>query len=344
MTFLNCSDPRISITGRHLLTSNNSWRFSFPGISIKTKIKGSGISARMLDFGVEQLNNHFTVLIDGLVHSVIKLSNTLQDISLFEKQDDDWHTVELFKRTESRVGECEFYGFTIDDSAALEQADEPNLLIEFIGDSITCGYGIEAKSATDNFEDFTENSWLSFAAIAARNLQARYTMISSSGKGVYRNWGSEPFADTTLSEIYVRTLADNKNVEWDFSIYKPSIVVINAGTNDFSPPHFANEPFFINAYTALINTVRTKYGNDCFIFCVNGPVLAKRLSEKHNDFVNRIVQTFNRGGDKRIFFFAMTPQNIKSGYGAQWHPSIFQSKMNGLEVAAFIKEKIGLSR
>jgi len=333
MIFLNCSDPRISITGRHLLTSNNSWRFSFPGISIKTKIKGSAISARMQDLGVEQMNNHFTVLIDGLVHSVIKLSNSLQDIPLFEKQDENWHTVELFKRTESRVGECEFYGFTIHRSDALEQADEPNLLIEFIGDSITCGYGIEAKSAADNFEDFK--------AIAARNLQARYTMISSSGKGVYRNWGSEPFADTTLSEIYVRTLADNKNIEWNFSKYKPSIVVINAGTNDFSPPHFANEPLFINAYTALINTIRTKYGNHCFIFCVNGPVLAKRLSEKHNDFVNRIVDTFNSMGDKRIFFFAMTPQNIKSGYGAQWHPSIFQSKLNGLEVAAFINEKIG---
>lgn len=340
MKFLNINDSSISITGRYESTLNESWRFSFPGVSIKLRFKNSTVSARILDFGNDGMNNHFNVLIDGNIHSVIKLSNEIKDIELYKKVDDNWHTIELFKRTESNVGECDFYGFILDDDAIIERVNEPELLLEFIGDSITCGYGIEAKSATDPFEDSTENAWLSYASVVARELNARHIMVSYSGKGVYRNWGSEPFTGTTLSEIYSRTLADRTDSHWNFKNVIPSIVVVNLGSNDFSPPHFANEQLFKEAYSNLIKTIRSNYGESCFIFCVTGPVLVKTLGDAHKNYIESIIENHKGNGDTRIFAFSLTRQTSRIGFGAQWHPNIEQSRKNGIEIAEFIKKKI----
>jgi len=338
MKFLNINDSSISITGRYESSSNGAWRFSFPGISIKLRFKNTNISARLCDFGNDGMNNHFNVLIDGNIHSVIKLSNEIKDIELYKKADDNWHTLDLFKRTESNVGECEVYGFLVDEGAIIEKAIEPELLIEFIGDSITCGYGVEAKSATDNFEDYTENAWLSYASVAARELNARHIMVSYSGKGVYRNWGSEPFTGTTLSEIYSRSLADRNDSHWNFKNVMPSIVVVNLGSNDFSPPLFANEQMFKEAYLNLIKTIRNNYGESCFIFCVTGPVLVKTLGDTHTNYIESIIENRKEKDDSRIFSFTLTRQTSRIGFGAQWHPNIEQSKKNGIEIAEFIKK------
>ena len=342
MKFIDITDSSISITGRYESRSNSAWRFSFPGISIKLRFKNTNISVRLQDFGNDGMNNHFNVLNDENIHSVIKLSNEIIDIELYKKADENWHTIELFKRTESNVGECDFHGFLLDDDAIIEKVNEPDLLIEFIGDSITCGYGIEAKSATDNFEDYTENAWLSYASVAARELNARHLMISYSGKGVYRNWGSEPFTGTTLSEIYTRTLADKTDSQWNFKNVIPSIIVVNLGSNDFSPPHFANEQMFKEAYSKLIKTIRNNYGESCFIFCVTGPVLVKTLGDTHHNYIESIIESQKRNGDSRTFSFSLTRQTSRIGFGAQWHPNIEQSRKNGIEVAEFIKKIIKL--
>src|SRR6476620_9643968 len=86
--------------------------------------------------------------------------------------------------------------------------------MEFIGDSITCGYGIEGGNATCPFEvklrdattdtgeplkkkngdplvitmPVTERQYLSYTAAAARALDADAVTICWSGKGVYKNY------------------------------------------------------------------------------------------------------------------------------------------------------------
>ena len=340
MQLIDFKDKRIAIIGRVDKTSNNACRFSFPGISFKIRIKGSDLFARLQDFGNEGMNNHFAVVVDGNVHSVIKLSNEVKDYALYNNQDENWHTIELFKRTESLVGECAFWGFLVEADAEIETVKESKIVIEFIGDSITCGYGIEAKHASDDFEDHTENAGLSFASVTAQLLHADYTMVAYSGKGLYRNWAGDANEGTTLSEMYFRTLADKPDSPWDFSTQIPSIVIINLGSNDFSPPHFADENMFKAAYRSLLNTIRKNYGTSCYIFCVTGPVLIKDHGDNHDSYVKSIVEEYNTLGDSRMFSYFLSRQTSKSGYGAQWHPSITQSKKNGTELANFIAEII----
>jgi len=340
MPFLDCSHTIYTITGRYESTQDNSLLFAFPGVTIRTRVKNTAVFVRMKDYGNNGMNNHFTVLVDGTIHSIIALSNEVTNYLLMPCIDDQWHTIELFKRTESEVGECCFYGFSVDDNAQFETIIDTDPFIEFIGDSITCGYGIEAEDENSLFDDSTENAWCSFASVAARQLNARYALIAYSGKGIYRNWASEPFEGTTMSDIYHRTLADRKDSIWNFSRYKPTMVVINIGSNDFSPPHFVDEALFLKAYATMVSFLRQQYGTDCFIFCVTGPILTKHLHEKQIKMIKTIVQSQVEKGDARIFSFSMTRQTGNMGFGAQWHPSKTQSEFNGKELACYINNCI----
>lgn len=340
MITLDCSNQFIKITGRYETTEYKSWRFSFPGISIKIRIKCATLKVVMKDHAQAGRHNYFNIIIGNEAKAMFHPDYNIGSSTIFENEISQWRTVELFKRTESEVGVCEFFGFETDDTAEFQTIDDAALKIEFIGDSLTCGYGIEAQSATDPFEDQTENAWLSFAGIVARQLSAQTHMIACSGKGIYRNWGESDFASDTMSDIYYRTFAYQYDSTWDFSRFIPNIVVINLGSNDFSPPVYADKTLFTEAYNRLLNNIRMYYGKECTIFCVTGPVLIKTLGDNHDRFIKEIVDDRKSCGDNHIHFFPLTRQNGKTGYGAQWHPNIIQSEKNGLELSRFIQDRL----
>ena len=49
--------------------------------------------------------------------------------------------------------------------------------IEFIGDSITCAYGVEGKSSGESFMTSTENFMKSYAYLTAKKLDADYSEL-----------------------------------------------------------------------------------------------------------------------------------------------------------------------
>ena len=49
---------------------------------------------------------------------------------------------------------------------------EKPLSIEFIGDSITCAYGVEGQSSSEPFKTSTENFMKSYAYLTAQKLNA----------------------------------------------------------------------------------------------------------------------------------------------------------------------------
>jgi hypothetical protein len=64
--------------------------------------------------------------------------------------------------------------------------------IEFIGDSITCGYGVEAVNGEEPFTTATENAEKSYAGIIAET-QGRDRILSSySGHGIVSGYTDDP--------------------------------------------------------------------------------------------------------------------------------------------------------
>src|SRR5690554_1850406 len=101
--------------------------------------------------------------------------------------------------------------------------------IEFIGNSITCGYGNESSQnpPKSGFTSVNENNYMAWGAIAARELQAQYSCVAYSGRGLYQN--NDGSTAGTLPKIYDQVIADNATVTWDNTRYVPDIIVINLG-------------------------------------------------------------------------------------------------------------------
>ena len=102
--------------------------------------------------------------------------------------------------------------------------------IEFIGDSLTCGLGSEDSGGTIQDRCKTEDGANTYAALTARAVGADYQVVSVSGWGVAagaddKNW--------RISRIYEKaSYRRDSEKPWDFSGWRPDLVVINLGSND----------------------------------------------------------------------------------------------------------------
>ena len=75
------------------------------------------------------------------------------------------HKIELWKRTEALFGVVYFAGLILNDGASLIPPPSPlTRKLEFIGASVTCGYGIEGIPPC-RFTSSTENSFLTYGAV-----------------------------------------------------------------------------------------------------------------------------------------------------------------------------------
>lgn len=61
----------------------------------------------------------------------------------------------------------------------------PERRIEFIGNSITCGYGVESENPSDPFTYETENHFYTYAARTARALKAQHLVLGPVPESVY---------------------------------------------------------------------------------------------------------------------------------------------------------------
>ena len=135
-------------------------------------------------------------------------------------------------------------------------------MIEVYGDSYTVGYGTEGKKASDPFALETENCNLAYTCIIARYFDADYRITAHSGNGMVRNWGdkkqeSNPNMSTRSTQLYDQFAT----TPFDFKWRRPDIVMINLGTNDFSPTAIPEADNYVNAYIKMIEQISGRYDN-----------------------------------------------------------------------------------
>ena len=88
------------------------------------------------------------------------------------------HLVELYRRTEANQGESQFLGFDFGEGALLAPPPRAERRIELVGDSITAGYGNEGADMSCPFSPDTENHYLTYGALAARQLGAEASTVA----------------------------------------------------------------------------------------------------------------------------------------------------------------------
>jgi len=321
--------PAVHFVGRVDDSDPNQARFAWSGTGVVARFDGTQVSAKL---GGSQ---HYTVVIDGTVIKP-KLVATNGSNELATGLAPGEHTVELYRRTEATLGVATFMGFDFGGGTLLAPP-LPRRRIEVIGDSIACGYGNEGADMNCSFSADTANHYLAFAALTARALEAELSTVAWSGKGVVCNYGAAPASsEDPLPLYYDRTLPHDATSKWNFERFSPDAVVVNLGTNDFSPSSAPSQPAFETAYAALLQRIRAAYPR-AYVLCTNGPMLSGSALSTLTRYVENVIDVL---ADPKISSFDITPQDGSDGYGCDWHPSLARHQKVAATVTAAIKAKL----
>lgn len=206
--------------------------------------------------------------------------------------------------------------------------EDSTLKIEFIGDSITCGYGVDDEDRNHNFSTTTEDATRAYAYKTAELLGADYSLVSYSGHGIISAYtgdgnknesGIVPKIYTQVGKMWdTSNEPDVNSLDWNFKEFKPDIVVINLGTNDNSYVRgdAAKAREYSDEYKAFLKLIR-KNNPDAHIVCTLGLMGA----ELYPAIETAVSEYSAETNDKNISCVKLGQIRGDEGYAADWHPT-----------------------
>lgn len=322
------NDPHINYMGRIYWDENGHGNFNYPGTSAILKFKGTGIS-----MATSPGSGKFIVEIDNQEPKTIMYTSTDSILTLAENLKDSIHNARITYAIEGFEFNPSFRSFTI-NGQLLTPDRKPELKIEFIGNSITCGYGIEADDPKVGFSYETENHTKSYAYQTARALDADFNVVARSGIGIYRNYGGRKGGDTkTMPLEYDYTMIYNYDQKWDHSQFHPDIICINLGTNDTSENKY-DISLYEQRYRDFLNYLRELHPNAKIVLLTGAMLNGKALTD-----VKQVLDKLATE-DSQTYRFDMSPHTGDLGYGADYHPSAAQAARMADELTPFLKSLI----
>jgi hypothetical protein len=334
--FIEFNNPSIYYEGR-IVYKEDAAEFSWPGTSATIWFEGSDISAVLQDLDTA---NYYNVIVDDKNISKIHTIMVKQRYVLASGLPLGIHKVQLFKRTEWDKGKTLFYGFeTGAYTKILPVQSAKKRMIEFYGNSITCGYAMEDNSGGDSWHGYFENNYLSYAAITARYFSAQYSCIAKSGIGITISW-----FPLIMSEMYDRLDPADSTSKWDFSKYNPDVVVINLFQNDSwlieMPEHeqfkyrfglkAPDKNYFVKSYKDFVASIRNKYPH-ADIVCTLGSMDATKEGSPWPGYIQNAAAELN---DPKIFLHFFKYKNTDG------HPKISEQRKMAESLIDFIEKNI----
>lgn len=242
-----------------------------------------------------------------------------------------------------KLSEAMYSSFYVDSVALygrkdIQPTEKKDLSIEFIGDSMTCGYGIDAGSV-GYFKTSTENFAKTYAYLTAENLGADYSAICYSGYGVYSGYTSDGTRNhSVLLPEYEKAYYGDEKGSWSFEENQKVITVINLGTNDAS--YCSGSAYlrgqFIVAYKELLSAVREK-NPDTLILCILGDMNNSMFSS-----IEKAVTEFqSETGDSGVYAFTVDFKMGENDIVIDGHPGEKSNITAAENLTAKIREIIG---
>ena len=291
------------------------WRYQWPGTYFEARFAGADV---WVDLGAGQ--KHARVAIDG--HSVADLVRPQARVLHINGLAAGEHDVRVDIVSESADGVQTFGGFAVATRARTRTPQPRKRAIEFIGDSYTVGYAA-ASTARECSEDevwrSTDTS-LAFGPQVAHRFGADYRILAISGRGMVRNFMNGP--GDTMPTAYDRLLPADDLAAADDPAWSPQLIVIGLGTNDFSTPVGAGEPWRDGA--ALSAAFEWRYVEFARALhhrhpCARMLLLASDAGDGAAERAIRRVQTRLAGEGIAVGeVFALGPLALDA---CNWHPS-----------------------
>lgn len=350
------TEDKVRVVGRSIF-ENGVRYLGYSASSIAFTFRGKKASIKLIsdpDTWGETLQARLAVYV-GKEETPVKrfaLQEQEGEFVLYEASEEKEITLTLEKYSEAAFARCGIVEIEIDTEELLPPPAHGTRRMEIIGDSITCGYGVEAEGEWIPFHTETENPEKSYSRLTAKALGAEAHLISWSGNGLTSHFveetATEPRSEQLMPELYPYTdLATaqfvygkdkNKYPLWDFNEFVPDIICINLGTNDASWCKDISErrEAFCQAYQAFLQTMREK-NPGVPILCMLGTMDQCLCGE-----VERAVSLSNAAfGDSLVEFLHLPAQDPKAGYGADWHPCAQTQQETADLVAEKVRQMLG---
>lgn len=192
------------------------------------------------------MDHYIGVIADGRQSKIKLAAQGRQRLVLAEGLEEAEHEILLFKRQDSChelvLHRLELYG----NAALLPMPEKPERKIEVYGDSVSAGEVSEAVEYAGKADPVHNgeysNSWYSYSWMTARRLHAQLHIVAHGGIALLDGTGWYCPPGYLGMETVWDKLHDNPNIApltaWDFSKYRPHVVIVAIGQNDSNPEDY----------------------------------------------------------------------------------------------------------
>ncbi len=260
--------------------------------------------------------------------------SSAKDFTLVKDLNEGEHTVSVYKVTEDMCASFEIYSLST-DGFFVNPPKKAELKIEAYGDSITAGRGTMRENGEKETDSSSqENAMLTYAAYAARELNAEYRAFAVSGARVGKY--DQSAANVIPQMITKYSPTANAKKAWDFSLYTPDVVIVDLGTNDvigYQRNLFTSENFdkeLKTQYNAFVTRLKNLYPNSAIVLCCGTFSYSQMDNAKYNSLFAEIAQYSVLD---RVYSYAFSPCT-------KGHPTHTENAAYGAELANFLKTTV----
>ena len=283
-------------------------------------------------------HNYLQYELDGVSQKRLRIDGNTKAPAIIAAPGAGKHTVWIYKATEAQTGPIFIQKVTGRKVKSLANPSAP--LIEFIGNSITCGAAVDASEVPCGTGDYHDqhNAYMAYGPRVARALGTNFMLSSVSGIGAYRNWNTN---GPTMPQVYEKIDFQEKNPQrWDFATYVPAVVSIALGTNDFSNGDGKTErlPFdsvrFVSAYAQFVTLVKSKYPR-ARIALLSSPMVNGKNRRTLQNCLTAIKTTTDAAhpADQSVALYFFPPMQGRGG-----HPSVEDHAILAQELGPFFQK------
>lgn len=146
-----------------------------------------------------QGHNYLQYELDGVYQKRLRVEGTSAAPLVLTAPTAGRHIAWLYKATEAHTGPIAIQKISATNIKALRPPTAP--LIEFIGNSITCGAAANPSKVPCGTGDYHDqhNAYQAYGPRVARALHANFLLSSVGSIGAYRNWNSD---GPTMPKVY----------------------------------------------------------------------------------------------------------------------------------------------
>ena len=346
------TEQYVKMLGRTAENEGILW-LALSASGVEFTVKGTAASVtvvgdNMVSAGKDK-QARFAVYIDGERVLDEQLDAAEKTYDIFTSDTEREATITIIKLSEAAESTMGIRSINVTSAEDIKPTAAKELKIEFIGDSITCGYGVDDEVKENHFSTSTEDATRAYAYKTAQKLGADYSLVSYSGHGIISGYSGDGKKVTSqlVPDVYEKFaksygsydgIFNVSSIAWDFEKFQPDVVVINLGTNDASYCGSDKEKVqdYADSYAKFLKVVREN-NPDAHIVCALGV-----MGDSLYTGVRMAVESYTEeAGDTNISHVRLTPQNGSTGYAADWHPTEATHEIAAEEMAAHIKSVIG---